>query len=87
MKLLIKKLLRESLLDEKLQLRNWDNFVDLVANSYENLPNYDPSVAKHWESLNNSNHTLFKRLLSKVNVIFTTNDSSKVGELNIDGNT
>ena len=86
MKHLIKKLLREGLLNEKLQLRNWDNYVTLVADSYAELPDYDSSVVSHWESLNNSNHTLFKRLLSKVNVVFTTNDKSKVGTINIDGN-
>jgi len=85
MKSLIKKLLREGLMKEKLQLRNWDNYTTLVADTYAKLPDYDSSVVSHWESLNNSNHTLFKRLLSKVNVIFTTNDKTKVGSINIDG--
>ena len=75
----------KNLIREKLELRNWTNFVELVANSYEDLVEYDSSVTNHWESLNKSNHSLFKRLLSKVNVIFTTNDKSKVGNINIDG--
>ena len=79
------KVIENYLIDEKLELKNWDNYVELVANTYEDLKDFDSSVTKHWDALNTSNHTLFKRLLSKVNVIFTTNDKSKVGSVNIDG--
>jgi hypothetical protein len=85
MKSLIKTLLRESLLNEKLRLKNWNEYATLVANAYKEAPDFDNSVVGHWKALNASNHTLFKRLLSKVNVIFTTNDKSKVGGINIDG--
>ena len=85
MKIEIKKLLREALLKEKLMLKDWDEYVSVVANAYEQAPDYDASVVKHWKALNASNYTLFTRLLSKVNVIFTTNDSSKVGSINILG--
>lgn len=85
MKGYIKILLREGLLNEKLVLKNWDEYVTLVANAYTNAPNYDASVVKHWKSLNQSNYTLFTRLLSKVNVVFVTNDKSKVGQINILG--
>ena len=73
------------LLKEKLELKNWDNYIVLIANTYNAMPDYDSSVTKHWDALNKSNHTLFQRLLSKVNVIFTSNDKSKAGSIAIDG--
>jgi len=75
----------EQLLKEKLELKNWDNYIVLIANTYQAMDDYDSSVIKHWNALNTSNHTLFKRLLSKVNVIFTSNDKSNVGNIVIDG--
>jgi len=80
MRNLVSKLLRE-----KLELKNWGTYIEVVSNAYLNMPDFDNSVVKHWDALNKSNHTLFKRLLSKVNVIFTTNNTSNVGEINIDG--
>lgn len=85
MKLFIKSLLRESLLAEKMVLKDYSTYIRLVAEAYEQAPDYDASVVKHWNALNTSNYQLFKRLLSKVNVIFTTNDKSKVGSIIIDG--
>ena len=85
MKDFIKNILRENLLNEKLVLKNWGEYVYLVANAYNEAPDYDASVVHHWNSLNQSNYTLFKRLLSKVNVVFTTNDINKVGVVNIVG--
>lgn len=85
MKLLIKKLLRENLLNEKMVLKDYSTYIQLVAKAYNEAPDFDASVVKYWNALNSSNHLLFKRLLSKVNVIFTTNDNSKVGSINIDG--
>lgn len=85
MKLFIKSLLRESLLTEKMVLKDYSTYIRLVAEAYKQAPDFDAGVVKHWHSLNASNHILFKRLLSKVNVVFTTNDASKVGHINIDG--
>jgi hypothetical protein len=82
-KTIIRKKLRENLLREKMLLKDYGEYVKLVAEAYEKAPDYDPSVLRHWSALNQSNHSLFKRLLSKVNVIFTTNDKSKVGDINI----
>jgi len=80
MKLNIKKQLREAL-----KLKSWDEYLKLVADAYNNAPNYEASAVKHWKALNDSNYTLFKRLLSKINVVFTTTDKSNVGSLNIMG--
>src|SRR5690606_34210778 len=72
---------------EKLLLKDWTSYIQLVANTYLAAENYDSSVVKHWNALKDSNYTLFKRLLSKANVIFTTNDKSKVGSIQIMGKT
>jgi hypothetical protein len=85
MKDLIKKLLRENLLSEKMVLKNYDTYVKLVSEAYLKADDYDSSVVSHWQSLNQSNHQLFKRLLSKINLIFTTNDENRVGSVEIDG--
>jgi ADP-Ribosyltransferase in polyvalent proteins len=83
----IKKLLRENFIPEVLKLKNWDEYLKIVAKAYNEAPDYDASVVHHWDSLNASNHTLFKRLLSKIKIIFTTNDKSKVGSMDIMGKT
>ena len=75
----------QGVLNEKLMLKNWDEYVSLVTNAYNEAPDYDASVVGHWSSLNSSNYTLFKRLLSKVDVVFVTNDKSKIGKINILG--
>ena len=82
---LIRKRLRESLLMEKMVLKNYNEYVKLVAEAYEKAEDYDSSVLSHWKALNASNYVLFQRLLSKVNVIFTTNNRSDVGSINIAG--
>lgn len=87
MKTVIKKLLREGLLSEKMVLKDYTTYIELVAKAYLEAPKYDASVVKHWTALNASNHSLFKRLLSKVNVIFTSNDEINVGSIEIDGRT
>lgn len=85
MKNLIRERIREGLLREKMLLKDYSEYIKLVTEAYQKAPDYDASVLKHWVALNQSNHSLFKRLLSKVNVIFTTNDKSKVGEIDING--
>lgn len=75
----------EELINEKLALIDWNEYVNLVADAYEKVQDFDSKITGAWEALNKSNHTLFKRLLSKVNVIFTTNNQSEVGTINIDG--
>lgn len=75
----------EELINEKLALVDWNEYVNLVADSYEKAQDFDSKITGAWEALNKSNHILFKRLLSKVNVIFTTNNQSEVGTINIDG--
>lgn len=72
-------------ISEKLVLKDWDKYIELVALAYLEAEDYDPSVVKHWKSLNDSNYKLFRRLLSKVDIIFVTNDKSKVGSIDIRG--
>lgn len=66
-------------------LKDWTLYSELVTQAYMEAPDYDSSVTKHWNALNQSNYTLFKRLLSKVNVVFYSTNKSKVGTINILG--
>jgi len=68
---------------EKLLLKDWDKYVELVSKSYLDAPDFENNVVHHWETLRESNYTLFKRLLSKVDIIFTTTNKSNVGSINI----
>ena len=56
MKLLIKKLLRENLLNEKMVLKDYSTYIQLVAKAYNEAPDFDASVVKYWNALNSSNH-------------------------------
>lgn len=85
MKDFIKNKLKESLINEKLMLKDWDLYIQLVADSYLKAPNYEPSIIGSWNALNQSNHTLFNRILSKVNIVFITTNQSNVGSIEIDG--
>jgi len=77
-----------SLLNEKMVLKNYDEYVKLVAKAYDEAVEYDDSAVKHWKSLNASNYTLFRRLLSRVQIIFISEDTSNDGKkLNVDGKT
>jgi hypothetical protein len=59
-------------LDEKLVLKRYKYYKRLVAEAYHNAPKYDPSAVKHWKSLSDSCYTFFKRLTSKIDVIFVS---------------
>ena len=77
MKNFIKQKLNEALLKEKLMLKDWDMYIQLVAKAYAEAPDFDGSVVNAWNALNQSNYTLFNRILSKVNLIFITSDKNK----------
>ena len=62
-----------------------EEYAKLVTKAYEDAPKYDPNAVKYWNALNSSNHKLFKRLLSKINVVFTTAGDTKGGSIIIDG--
>lgn len=85
MKDFIKNKLKESLINEKMMLKDWDLYIQLVAEAYLKAPNYDPSVIASWNALNQSNHTLFNRILSKVKIVFITTNIANVGSIEIDG--
>jgi len=85
MKQFIKKKLTEALLKEKLMLKDWGLYTELVAKAYAEAPDFDASVVSAWKALNDSNYTLFNRILSKVNLIFITSDKNKVGSIEING--
>jgi hypothetical protein len=78
--------IRESNISEKMMLKNWDKYRQLVAKAYKDAPSMDASAVKHWKALNTSNYTLFKRLLSKTEIILVTENQSDAGKtLNLAG--
>lgn len=72
--------LQERLLWEKLSLIDYSEYVKLVCVAYEEAPIYDESVAKYWKSLARHTATMFKRLQSDVEIIFTSDDSAEVNQ-------
>ncbi len=65
--------------NEKLVLKDYSLYIKKVANAYKEAPDFEESEKYRWNILNDSNHTFFKRLLSKVIVVFCTTDKSKDG--------
>lgn len=65
--------------NEKMVLKNYDSYVKLVAEAYKEAPDFEESEKYRWDILNKSNYTFFKRLTSKVDVIFVSTDKSKDG--------
>jgi len=85
MKDFIKHKLSEALIREKLMLKDWDLYIKLVADAYADAPEFDSSVVGSWKALNDSNYVLFNRILSKINLIFITENKSNVGSVEING--
>lgn len=84
--ILLKKILKEAI-NEKMMLKDWSKYRKLVADAYKDAPSKDSTAVKHWNALNRSNHTLFKRLLSKTKIVLVSEEASKDGTtLNLDGN-
>jgi hypothetical protein len=75
----------KKILPEKMALSDYGLYLELVADAYEKAPEYESSAVPHWTALRDSNYVLFKRLLSKIDVVFVTKDKSKEGEINIMG--
>jgi hypothetical protein len=74
-------------ISEKLLLKEWGTYRKLVAKAYNDSPLFDEIAVKHWKALNISNHILFKRLLSKTQIILISQEDSQVGTtLDLDGN-
>jgi hypothetical protein len=66
-------------ISEKLLLKDWQLYRKLVADAYNIAPTFDENAVKHWEELNRSNYILFKRLLSKTQIILITQEDTQVG--------
>ena len=81
----IRRKLTEGLLKEKLMLKDWDLYIKLVADAYADAEDFDGSAVGAWKALNESNYTLFDRLLSKTKVVFITSNKANVGSIDING--
>lgn len=64
--------------NEKMVLKNYDSYIKLVTKAYKEAPDFEQSEKYRWDILNKSNYTFFKRLVSKVEVIFVTTDKSLI---------
>ena len=62
-------------LNEKLVLKNYDEYAKIVADAYDNAQSYDGSAVKHWNSLNSSNYMWWKRLTSEAKIVFVSGES------------
>jgi hypothetical protein len=59
---------------EKMLLKNWDEYAKIISAKYDALPTFDQDAVQYWKALNDSNYILWKRLLSRVNVIFVSGE-------------
>lgn len=75
----MKLYIQENILKEKLVLSHYKQYLELVANAYKDADDYDSEAVPYWNALKQSNYLLFKRMLSKVDVIFVSEDKSNDG--------
>lgn len=68
----MKILVSERMFKERLELKNFKEYAKLVAKTYNEAPVHEPNATRHWKALVASNNTLFRRLLSKVEIIFVS---------------
>jgi hypothetical protein len=61
------------------------DYAKLVAAAYDAAPEHDPNALPHWKALNESNYKLWRRLLSKVNVVFTSENPPRKDTIRIAG--
>tara|TARA_R100001082_G_C4342070_1_gene150601 strand:+ start:62 stop:694 length:633 start_codon:yes stop_codon:yes gene_type:complete len=69
---------RNFLLTEKLMLKpgpsGWDLYGELVAQAYENAPEFDPAAVSSFEALEPFINKMFNQIQSRVNVQFVDED-------------
>jgi hypothetical protein len=70
---------------EKLVLSNYDDYIKLVADAYEEAESYDKSEIYRWKILSDHSQVMFKRLTSKVEVIFYTTETPDKSYIEING--
>lgn len=76
-------------LQETRLLKNWDTYIKLVSDAYLKAPEFEREAVKHWKALSEHAYIFFKKSLSKINLVFTTNFESDVnkygGKITING--
>jgi hypothetical protein len=60
----------ERSLEEKMSLKSYGSFCELVADAYDELPDYEPEAVASYKALIQHIEKMFKRMLSKVKVEF-----------------
>lgn len=51
-----------------------EEYARIVADTYHKAPKFEESAVKHWKALNDSNHRMFKQMLSRVTVEWVTGE-------------
>jgi hypothetical protein len=68
--IVLRALIKEELISEKLALKNYKNFCELVADAYDQLPDHDPKAIASYKSLIAHTEKMYQRMLSKIKVEF-----------------
>jgi hypothetical protein len=72
-------------INETLVLSDYKLYAKLVTKSYNELPLMDKSVVPHWDALIKSCYVWWKRLISKVDIVFVTENQKDTGNIKILG--
>jgi hypothetical protein len=76
---LLHEVMQEKMAIKRPEATPSSNFAVLVAKAYDAAPVNDPAAHGAYQALNDSNHKLFQRLLSRLEIIFCTEDAVKDG--------
>ena len=76
-----------SFLTEKMAMKksSYPEYVKCVAAAYNDAPIHDSRADLSYSALNSSNYNLFKKLLSKINIVFVTENSPTNNTISVAG--
>lgn len=75
----------QKIVNEKILLKNQENYYKVVTDAYIAAPDYEPDAVKYWVALNQSNHAWFNRINGEVNLIFYSLKPVTKDSIQIDG--
>lgn len=73
-------LLQSFLFETMENITNWNQYMELVAQAYEEAPENDPEATKAFESMKNTFLKHFRMIESKIKVLFVDGDPYKSSE-------
>lgn len=77
---LLETIVANILLNEKLELVNWDEYMRLVADAYEKAPNHEPEAEASFGVMKQAVLKFYNMILSKVKVEFVDGDPYQSAE-------